>query len=120
MTLLIMLFKNLDIESSSEIRKLCKTIVRSFLKENEGFEVEKEYNALRDYICVYINGMNQEKKKAIMYSFSIICYNNHCNSILEKVNNNYDGEPLIVICYDIIITKYLDILFDILDDIGRR
>jgi hypothetical protein len=113
-----MLFENLDIEKSSEILKLCKTIVRSFLNEHEAIDIHKECNILRDYICVYINDMEQEKKKAIMYSFSIICYNNYYNSILEKVNNNYDGEPLIVICHDIIINKYLDILWDILDDIG--
>jgi hypothetical protein len=114
-----MLFKNLDIEKSSEIRKLCKTIVRNFLKENNAIDIHKEGNILRDYICVYINDMEQEKKKAIMYSFSIICFNNYYKNILEKINNNYDGEPLIVICHDIIMNKYLDILWDILDDFDR-
>jgi hypothetical protein len=113
-----MLFENLDINSSPALKELCKTIVRNFLKTHKGFEFEKEYNVLRDYICVYINDMNQEIKKTIMYSFSIICYNNYYTSILEKINNNYDGEPLIVICYDMIINNYLDILFVILDDIA--
>lgn len=112
-----MLFENLNIEKSTEIRKLCKTIVRSFLKDNESFEMLKEYNALRDFVCIYINNMNKEKKNTIMYSFSIICYNNYYNSILEKVNNNYDGEPLIVICYDIIINNYFHILMEIADDL---
>ena len=112
-----MLFKNLDIEKSSEIHKLCKTIVRNFLKVHGSIDIHKEGNILRDYICVYINDMEQEKKNAIMYSFSILCFNNYYNRILEKVNNKYDGEPLIVICYDIIINNFIDITWDILDDI---
>jgi hypothetical protein len=112
-----MLFKDLDIDCSPALKALCKKIVRNFFKEHKSIDIATEYNIFRDYTCSYINDMNQEEKKAIMYSFSIICYNNNYNSILDKINKNYDGEPLIVICNDVIMNNYLDILFGILDDI---
>jgi hypothetical protein len=61
-----MLFGNLDIEKSSEIRKLCKTIVRSFLKEHGAIDIHTEGNILRDYICVYITP-TEKKNETKLY-----------------------------------------------------
>lgn len=46
--------------------------------------------------------MSNIEKDNIMKSFNIIELDYYNRNILEKINNKYDGEPLVVICYDIL------------------
>ena len=50
----------------------------------------------------YINKMSNIEKDSIMKSFNIIELDHYNRNILEKINNKYDGDPLVVICYDIL------------------
>ena len=52
-------------------------------------------------IVVKPGGQDIEKDN-IMKSFNIIELDYYNRNILEKINNKYDGEPLVVICYDIL------------------
>jgi hypothetical protein len=61
-----------------------------------------EYNTLRFFVYDYIDRMSNIEKDNIMKSFNIIELDYYNRNILDKINNKYDGEPLVVICYDIL------------------
>ncbi len=93
-----MLFRNSNIENIPVIRKLCDNIMEDFNKTTP----RDEYNTLRFFVYDYIDRMSNIEKDNIMKSFNIIELDYYNRNILDKINNKYDGEPLVVICYDIL------------------
>ena len=97
-TIPTMLFRNSNIENIPVIRNLCNNIMEEFRKKTS----DDECNTLRLFVYDYINNMSNIEKDNIMKSFNIIELDYYNRNILEKINNKYDGEPLVVICYDIL------------------
>ena len=93
-----MLFRNSNIENIPVIRNLCNNIMEDFKNKTS----PNECNTLRIFVCDYINSMSNIEKDNIMKSFNIIELDYYNRNILDKINNKYDGEPLVVICYDIL------------------
>ena len=94
----IMLFRNSNIENIPVIRNLCNNIMDDF-KKTIPYD---ECNTLRFFVYDYIDRMSNIEKDSIMKSFDIIELDYYNRNILDKINNKYDGEPLVVICYDIL------------------
>jgi hypothetical protein len=93
-----MLFRNSNIENIPVIRNLCDNIMEDFKKTTPC----DECNTLRFFVYDYIDRMSNIEKDNIMKSFNIIELDYYNRNILDKINNKYDGEPLVVICYDIL------------------
>jgi len=93
-----MLFRNSNIENIPVIKNLCNNIMEDFKKKTS----PNECNTLRIFVCDYINSMSNIEKDNIMNSFNIIELAHYNRNFLEKINNKYDGDPLVVICYDIL------------------
>lgn len=96
-----MLFRNSNIESIPVIKNLCDNIMKDFKKTSKDTE-GTECNMLRYFIYNYIEKMSNIEKDNIMKSFNIIELDYYNRNILDKINNKYDGEPLVAICYDIL------------------
>jgi hypothetical protein len=93
-----MLFRNSNIENIPVIKKLCDNIMDDFKKTT----TRDECNTLRYFVYDYIHRMSNIEKDNIMKSFNIIELDYYNRGILDKINNKYDGEPLVIICYDIL------------------
>jgi hypothetical protein len=70
-----MLFRNMNIDNIPEMKKLCNKI-----KEEYDKTILEENSNIREFI-------------------QLDYYN---SNILKKINNKYDGDPLVAICYDLI------------------
>jgi hypothetical protein len=92
-----MLFRNIDIENIPELKNLCNKIIDEYSKT----KIENNIT-LKEFIYDYINNMCVIEKNIIINSFNILQLDNYNSNILKKINNKYDGEPLIAICYDLI------------------
>lgn len=92
-----MLFKNMNIDNIPEMKKLCNKI-----KEEYDKNVLEENSNIREFIYNYIEGMSLIEKSNVLNSFNIIQLDYYNSNILKKINNKYDGDPLIAICYDLI------------------
>jgi len=94
-----MLFRNNNIENIPVIRNLCNNIMDDFKKTTNS----DECNTLRFFVYDYIDRMSNIEKDNIMKSFDIIEQDYYNRNILDKINNKYDGgEPLVIICYEIL------------------
>lgn len=93
-----MLFRNSNIENIPVIRNLCNNIMDDFKKITHS----DECNTLRFFVYDYIDRMSNIEKDNIMKSFDIIEQDYYNRNILDKINNKYDGEPLVIICYEIL------------------
>jgi hypothetical protein len=93
-----MLFRNSNIENIPVIRNLFNNIMDDLKKTTPC----DECNTLRFFVYDYIDRMSNIEKDNIMKSFNIIELDHYNRNILEKINNKYDGDPLVVICYDIL------------------
>ena len=47
--------------------------------------------------------MSLIEKMNVLNSFNIIQLDYYNSNILKKINNKYDGDPLVAICYDLIL-----------------
>lgn len=94
-----MLSNNINIESTIYLKKICNDI-NSYYNSNKK-KLEKDNVTLYNYVVKYINNLDKNYKSVIIDEYSTNCYN---KNILYKINNKYDGDPLTIICYDIITT----------------
>lgn len=92
-----MLFRNINIENIPELKNLCNKIIDEYSKTR----IEDNIT-LKEFIYNYINNMCAIEKNIIINSFNILQLDYYNSNILKKINNKYDGEPLIAICYDLI------------------
>ena len=92
-----MLFRNINIENIPELKNLCNKIIDEYTK----IRIENNIT-LKEFIYDYINNMCVIEKNIIINSFNILQLDYYNSNILKKINNKYDGEPLIAICYDLI------------------
>jgi hypothetical protein len=92
-----MLFRNINIENIPELKNLCNKIIDEYSKTR----IEDNIT-LKEFIYDYINNMCVIEKNIIINSFNILQLDYYNSNILKKINNKYDGEPLIAICYDLI------------------
>jgi hypothetical protein len=92
-----MLFRNINIENIPELKNLCNKIIDEYTKTR----IENNIT-LKEFIYDYINNMCVIEKNIIINSFNILQLDYYNSNILKKINNKYDGEPLIAICYDLI------------------
>jgi len=92
-----MLFKNMNIDNIPEMKKLCNKI-----KEEYYNTILEENSNIREFIYNYIEDMSLIEKSNILNSFNIIQLDYYNSNILKKINNKYDGDPLVAICYDLI------------------
>ena len=92
-----MLFRNMNIDNIPEMKKLCNKI-----KEEYDNTILEENSNIREFIYNYIEGMSLIEKSNVLNSFNIIQLDYYNSNILKKINNKYDGDPLVAICYDLI------------------
>ena len=92
-----MLFRNMNIDNIPEMKKLCNKI-----KEEYDKAILEENSNIREFIYNYIEGMSLIEKSNVLNSFNIIQLDYYNSNILKKINNKYDGDPLVAICYDLI------------------
>jgi hypothetical protein len=92
-----MLFRNMNIDNIPEMKKLCNKI-----KEEYDKTILEENSNIREFIYNYIEGMSLIEKSNVLNSFNIIQLDYYNSNILKKINNKYDGDPLVAICYDLI------------------
>ena len=92
-----MLFRNINMENIPELKNLCNKIIDEYTKTR----IENNIT-LKEFIYDYINNMCVIEKNIIINSFNILQLDYYNSNILKKINNKYDGEPLIAICYDLI------------------
>jgi len=91
-----MLFRNINMETIPELKNLCDKISKEYKKTQQ-----EENNTLKHFIYYYIDNMSIIEKSNILNSFNIIQIDYYNSNILKKINNKYDGDPLVAICYDL-------------------
>lgn len=92
-----MLFRNINMQNIPELKNLCDKILEEYKI------IEKEENtSLKKFIHCYIDKLSIIEKNNILNSFNIIQLDYYNRNILQKINNKYDGDPLVAICYDLI------------------
>jgi len=96
-----MLFRNINIEKIPELKNLCNKIIDEYSK----IRIEDNIT-LKEFIYDYIHNMCIIEKNIIINSFNILQLDYYNSNILKKINNKYDGEPLIAICYDLIYNMF--------------
>ena len=92
-----MLFRNINIEKIPELKNLCNKITDEY-----GKTALEENSTLKEFIYDYINNMSVIEKNNIIKSFNILQLDYYNSNILKKINNKYDGDPLVAICHDLI------------------
>jgi hypothetical protein len=92
-----MLFRNINMENIPELKNLCNKIIDEYTKTR----IENNIT-LKEFIYDYINNMCVIEKNIIINSFNILQLDYYNSNILKKINNKYDGEPLVAICHDLI------------------
>jgi len=91
-----MLFRNINMETIPELKNLCDKISKEYKKTQQ-----EENNTLKHFIYYYIDNMSIIEKSNILNSFNIIQIDYYNSNILKKINNKYDGDPFVAICYDL-------------------
>lgn len=90
-----MLSNNINIENTILLKELCNKINYYYNKKT----LENDNITLYNTISTYVNNLDKNYKNTIFEEYSNKCFNKH---ILYKINNKFDGEPLTIICYNII------------------
>jgi hypothetical protein len=92
-----MLFRNINMDKIPELKKLCDKISEEYRNTEQ-----EDNSGLKDVIYNYIDNLSTIEKSNILNSFNIIQLDFYNSNILKKINNKYDGDPLVAICYDLI------------------
>ena len=91
-----MLFRNINMEKIPELKNLCDKISKEYKKKQKD-----DNSTLKDFIYYYIDNLCVIEKSNILNSFNIIQLDYYNSNILKKINNKYDGDPLVSICCDL-------------------
>ncbi len=92
-----MLFRNINMDNIPELKKLCDKISEEYRNTEQ-----EDNSSLKDFIYNHIDNLSAIEKSNILNSFNIIQLDYYNSNILKKINNKYDGDPLVAICYDLI------------------
>ena len=92
-----MLFRNINMDKIPELKKLCDKISEEYRNTEQ-----EDNSSLKDFIYNYIDNLSAIEKSNILNSFNIIQLDFYNSNILKKINNKYDGDPLVAICHDLI------------------
>jgi hypothetical protein len=83
-------------EKIPELKNLCDKISKEYKKKQKD-----DNSTLKDFIYYYIDNLCVIEKSNILNSFNIIQLDYYNSNILKKINNKYDGDPLVAICCDL-------------------